>query len=77
MGVYQTIQIHGQLPPPLVWYGPPLALIPSAFGEDQTGCNVQSDRLPSNGDIFGPLVRVVTAWELAELIRPLVFRLIN
>jgi hypothetical protein len=46
------VQIHGQLPPPLVWYGPPLALTPSAFGEDWTGGNVRSDRLPANTNVF-------------------------
>jgi hypothetical protein len=46
------IQIHGQLPPPLVWYGPPPALTPSAFGEDRAGRNVHSDRLPANADIL-------------------------
>jgi hypothetical protein len=46
------IQIHGQLPPPLVWYGPPPALTPSAFGEDQTGRNVRSNRLPANMDVL-------------------------
>jgi hypothetical protein len=46
------VQIHGQLPPPLVWYGPPPALTPSAFGKDRVGHNVRSNRLPANADVL-------------------------
>ncbi len=46
------VQIHGQLPPPLVWYSPPPAITPSAFGKDRTGCNVRSNRLPANADVL-------------------------
>jgi hypothetical protein len=48
----RDVQIHGQLPPPLVWCGSLLVLTLSAFGEDRTGRNIRSDRLPSNGNIL-------------------------
>jgi hypothetical protein len=69
------IQIHGQLPPPLVWYGPPPVLLPSAFSEDWTAHHLHSNHLPMGMDVLlhhlhsALLQNILRPWILPHITR--------
>ncbi len=70
----RDVQIYGQLPPPLVWYSPPLALTLSAFDKDWMGCNVRANKtilhtlLHWGGPGLCWIPLVATIWQVLQLI---------